>query len=171
MVDHSVAEAEDKILKSAPYFGSVLRKAGRSNGFLACNVNGTTMVVAVGTSGETLERMLLARDIFEPEDEVVIHRPPAVRAVPDMHEVHEEKPVVLIPRYHAPGGEFANKPGNVHLHVLHDATLGRRKRKSGECLCSKKKGSHERSPEPGETTVCTECMKVAKDNAIEWSLT
>lgn len=182
-VDHSVTEAQDKLLKSAPYFGTVLRKSSKS--FLACNVAGTTMVVAVGKDGEMLEQMLVSGDIFE-YDDIEIHHPPTEQQPTSEPEPIStpspqasegvEKPVVLIPRYHVPGsqvwaGSGGKAEGNVHLHVLHDVTLGRRVRKSGQCLCSKKKGSYERAPEPTETKMCAECVKVADANGISWSLT
>ena len=63
----------------------------------------------------------------------------------------------LTPRYHVPSsqtwaGSGGRAQGNVHLHVLKDMTLGRRVRKQGECLCSKKHGTYEREPE-GETNL------------------
>lgn len=81
----------------------------------------------------------------------------------------------LIPLYHVPGsqvweGSRGRAAGNVHLHVTSDMQLGRRTRQKGECLCSKKHGSYERPP-TGEKTMCAECVKVADDNGLSWTLT
>jgi hypothetical protein len=77
-------------------------------------------------------------------------------------------PVVLLPCFHEPSGEYRGKGGQVHLHTLSDHTFGRRVRKAGECLCSKKRGSRERTPTPDETKMCGECASVAKEHNLTW---
>lgn len=77
---------------------------------------------------------------------------------------------VVIPLYHEAGEEYRGRGGNVHLHVLADVKLGRRERKTGECLCSKRKGTRQRTPEPNETKMCGECVKVAKEHELRWEM-
>jgi hypothetical protein len=148
MAEHTVREAEDQLRKAARYFAAVL--ASHRKQFLACKVDGVTMVVAIEPDAERLRRALVEDHLLGTNAE--IHEPP----------------VVLIARYHEPSGEFAGRQGHVHLHVLDDATIGRRTRKSGECLCGKKRGKNERTPE-GNADMCGECVRVAEANGLTWA--
>lgn len=159
MPEYTVQEAEEQVCKAGAYFGEVLERNERT--FIAVNVDGTTIVVARGIDGKKLERAIKRDGLFGPD--VTVNKAPKQKPAP------EPVNVTLIPRYHAPSDEYPNSKGSVHLHVLHDVTLGRRVRKSGECLCGKKRGSRERSPD-GETNMCAECVKVATDHGIAWSL-
>jgi hypothetical protein len=147
MAEHTVREAEDQLRKAARYFAAVL--ADHSKQFLACRVNGVTMVVAVAPASEKLAHALVEEHLL------------GTGAT-----IHE--PVVLIPRYHEPTGEFAGRTGHVHLHVLNDVKLGRRVRQSGECLCGKKRGQNERDP-AGHTEMCGECVRVAGEHGLTWA--
>jgi hypothetical protein len=155
--EFTVSEAEQQLRKAATYFSTVLDTQGKQ--FLACKLNGVTMVVAVEGAGEILRRALVEDELLGANTKV------------------SEPPVVLIPRYHMPSGEFAHKTGHVHLHVLNDAKIGRRVRKSGECLCGKKRGQNERSPEEAasklgtpfsEANLCGECRRVAEGAGLTW---
>lgn len=97
--------------------------------------------------------------------------PAPAAAIPASTEIAPIPPeTVVIALYHEAGEEYRGKGGNVHLHVLADVKLGRRERKTGECLCSKKKGTRERTPEPNETKMCGECVKVAKEHGLRWAM-
>lgn len=80
----------------------------------------------------------------------------------------------VVERYHVPNsqvwpGSRGAAHGNVHLHVLQPTTLGRMKRKAGECLCRKKRGNYERPPEVDELAArCPGCEAVALRYGIEW---
>lgn len=165
-------EAREQMRKAGAYFGTVLRENGRpEDKVIACRVNGVTIVIAEEPDGGPLERWT-----NEHYRHVTVEHPPAEGMPSPAAPAPAEQKVVLIPRYHVPSsqvypGSRGGHEGNVHLHVLHDVKLKRRVRTSGQCLCSKKKGSNERSPEVTETKMCPECVKVAADNGIEWSLT
>lgn len=150
-----LGQAEEQLVKAAAYFGRVIREHGQR--YLACRVDGVTFVAAIDDDAQKLEDAVVVGELF---GKGAVMRGP------------KPKPLaVLIPLYHAPSDEFANKLGHVHLHVLHDAKLGRRVRKSGECLCSKKRGSRQQTPPDGVThTVCTECKHVADEFGLEWTL-
>lgn len=154
MPDYSIAEAEEQACKTAAYFARVLREHEQQ--FLACRVDGASIVVAIGDLGAALERVIVEGELF---GKGAVMRGPKLAPV-----------AVLIALYHAPSEEFANKPGNIHLHVLNDAVLGRRVRKSGECLCSKKRGSKQQSVPPGAFKVCVECERVAAEFGLGWTL-
>jgi hypothetical protein len=149
VAEHTVREAEAQLRKAARYFSTVLGSHYKQ--FLAVEVDGVTMVVAIGQSGERLQQAIV--------DEHLLGTGATINS----------PQVVLIPRYHEPSGEFAGRQGNVHLHVLNDATLGRRVRKSGECLCGKKRGKNERAPD-GQTAMCDECVRVAEEHELSWAL-
>jgi hypothetical protein len=80
----------------------------------------------------------------------------------------------VVERYHVPPsqcweGSRGQAHGNVHLHVVDDVTLGRLKRRAGECLCAKRHGSYERPLEDGERAFrCERCAAVAVRNGIAW---
>lgn len=59
--------------------------------------------------------------------------------------------------------------GNVHLHAPTDVTLGRIRRKRGECLCSKRHGTYERPPD-GDELRSPKCEAVAARFGIAWPL-
>jgi hypothetical protein len=149
MAEHTVREAEDQLRKAARYFATVLATNRRQ--FLACRVNGVTMVVAIDPASEKLAHALVEENLLGTG--AMIHEPP----------------VVLVPRYHEPTGEFAGRQGHNHLHVLDAAKLGRRARKSGECLCSKKRGSSEKPPEES-AEMCGECARVAEEHGLTFTL-
>ena len=156
MAEHSILEAQDQARKAGKYFGRVLSEHG--SGFLACEVDGTTLVVAIGEKGERLQRAVEKEKLL---GEATIQHDPGEVTVP-------VPTGVLIPRYHEPTGEFAGRTGHVHLHVLDDVKLGRRVRQSGECLCGKKRGQNERDPE-GHTEMCGECVRVAEEHGLTWA--
>jgi hypothetical protein len=149
MAEHTVREAEEQLRKAARYFSTVL--VNHRKQFLACNVNGVTMVVAVEPISEKLRQAIVEEHLLGVE--ATIHEPP----------------VVLIPRYHEPTGEFAGRQGHNHLHVLDDVKLGRRARKSGECLCGKKRGNSEQPPEES-AEMCGECTRVAEEHGLTFTL-
>lgn len=149
MAEYTVQEASDVALQAATYFGKVLTK--HESGYIAAKVDGVLIVVGRGKSAEKLERALLKDALLSTD--TVIHTP----------TTHLE------PRYHAPSDAYPNTKGSVHLHVQRDVTLGRRVRKKGECLCQKKRGSNEQPPD-GKTNMCGECVKVAVEHEIAWSL-
>lgn len=156
MPTYEIDEAREQAIKAAKYFARVLTREGSMETYLAANVGGVTIVVAIRDSGEKLEDALVNGRLLG--EGTRINKPAG------------QKNVILIPRMHAPPPEFANRPGNIHLHVLSGVQLDRRERKSGEALCSKKHGSNERAPEPGETAMCPECVKVAEEFNLDWSL-
>jgi hypothetical protein len=172
---YSKEEAQQQLRKSAAYFGEVLRGFGRE--FLAARVDGVTIIVATGDKAAVLEHWVVNSGIFgagahvdTPEGRVTAVTPMKVWEPGTSTPKPAGEQVVLIPRYHEPGSEWKNKQGHVHLHVLNDAKIGRRMRDSGECLCSKKRGSHERAPREGEREMCAECVRVAQEAGLEWSL-
>lgn len=156
MAEFTITEAQDQARKAGKYFARVLSEHG--SGFLACEVDGTTLVVAVGDRGKRLQQAIEEEKLLG--DATIQHDP---------GEVTVPRPVVLVPRYHRPTGEFAGREGHVHLHVLDDAKLGRRVRKSGECLCGKKRGSHEEPPEE-HREMCGECVRVAEEHSLTFQL-
>lgn len=145
---YSEEEMDNVALYAAGYFGKALVK--HEKGYVAAKVDGVVFVAARGPKAEVLEEALLDGAMLAPD--TVLHTPP----------------IRLEPRYHAPGPEYPDK-GSVHLHVLRNVTLGRRTRKKGEALCSKKHGSHEEPP-GAHRNVCNECQKVATANGLTWSL-
>jgi hypothetical protein len=149
VAEYTQREASDVALQAASYFGKVLGKNEAT--FIAAKVDGIVFVVASGVSAGKLERALV-KDALLGAD-TVIHMPQ----------------ILLDPRYHAPSDAYPNSKGSVHLHVQRDVTLGRRVRKKGECLCQKKRGSKEQPPD-GKTNMCGECVKVAAEHEIAWSL-
>jgi hypothetical protein len=183
---HTLDEAREQIVKAGAYFGRVLEEHEATH--LVVRARGVTVVVARGEPGEKLEAALadgvlgVEAKVQRPIDEQVAE----IQAAHDAHtyELTEEAvleqfgetfaPKVLTPMYHVPSsqtwqGSAGAQSGNIHLHVNEDMKLGRRTRKKGECLCSKKRGTFERAPE-GETKMCGECVKVATDNGFVWRL-
>lgn len=76
-------------------------------------------------------------------------------------------------RYHVPTGQWAShSTGHIHLHVLKRVDVTRAlKRKAGECLCPKKRGSSERKLYPGEADRlprCERCATIATRHGITW---
>lgn len=179
MPDYSIEEAQQQAIKAGAYFAKVLKWNTRS--YLATRVNGVTVVIAMDMAGEILESALTEGKLLG--NDTVIHRPPEPRDEPET-DPPAGKPAdadsgssdgsVLECRYHIPPsqvypGSRGGHAGNVHLHVTEAMVLGRRKREKGECLCSKKNGNMERTPE-GETKMCGECVTVAAANGLTWSL-
>lgn len=178
MPEYTLDEMRDKAEKMARYFETGMSGFGRN--FVAVHSGGTVLVIATGEAGERL------REVIESDGIGV-----ATVGVEDVNgsgsqtsssgSQTETQPapsesksgssdVVLIPMYHEPPPERRNKPGHIHLHALNGVTLGRRVRASGECLCGKKRGSSETTDIPDGVTPCPECVKVAADNGIAWSL-
>jgi hypothetical protein len=171
----------EQMRKAAAFFGNVLEH--HRMGKLAASVNGVAIVVARGKAVDALMVLLTEAREGEPFLPVGFSFDQEPKPEPSGNDPEEpgesgDEPQhagPLIPRYHVPGsqvypGSRGGQVGNVHLHVTADMTLGRRKRKKGECLCSKRNGSDERPPQ-GETKMCEECVKVAADNGLAWSLT
>lgn len=152
LVIPKIEEAEDQMRKAGVYFGRVLRFYARDR--LAARVDDVVIVVAQGDAANRLT------ELVEGGDEPFLK-----------HGVSVDPESALDLRYHVPtsqtwqGSRGAAK-GNVHLHVKGDVTLGRRKRKAGECLCSKKHGTYERPPDPTDTNLCPECVRVAETNGL-----
>lgn len=163
MPEYTLEEVREQARKAGVYFGKTLVEHNCT--VIAVETSGVVIVVAIDQAGQRLERLV---------KEQKLNTPGAKKKHRVQHDIDPPPPVeqevILIPRYHEPSGEFAKKKAHVHLHVLNDAKLGRRVRKSGECLCGKKHGSKERTPQPGETTMCAECMKVATENGLTWTL-
>lgn len=82
--------------------------------------------------------------------------------------------IVCEERHHVPRsqiwpGSRGLTHGLVHLHVMEPFASGRLKREVGECLCSKKRGSMERLPEPGEVLFrCEVCAARATRYGLLW---
>lgn len=187
VAEHTAQEIAEQARKACRYFGAGLEKNGK--GFFAVEVDGVILAVARGEKAKLMEEGIMERALLGPG--AVIHRapPPAAPEEPPAAEPEPEaqdgpgdhtallrplepvEEVVLIPMYHSPPPEHAKKRGHVHLHVLNDAKLGRRERRSGECLCSKKHGSDERlvDDESRRFDMCEECVRVARENGITWS--
>lgn len=161
MPEFTIAEAEEQAVKAGVYFGEVLERHGE--GFIAVRVGDATIVVAVGLHARRLERALTKKQALGKGVAVTIPRVPLPKPAPAALDVR------LVPMYHAPSDEYPNSRGSVHLHVGADVTVGRRVRKAGECLCTKKRGSRQRLPQ-GETNMCGECVKVAAEHGILWTL-
>lgn len=183
----------EQMRKAAGFFGRVL--AHHKMGKLAARVDDVAILVVRGEESIVwLERLLTDDGDGEQEpflplgfsfdrehsesidshDSIDSHEGLGSQTSSPESQTDDEPPVALEPRYHVPGsqvypGSRGAAVGNVHLHVSADVKLGRRSRKAGECLCSKKHGSFERKPE-GETKMCDECVKVAADNGLTWSL-
>jgi hypothetical protein len=186
--DYSIAEAREQATKAARYFERVLDEHGQD--FIVVRSNDTLLVVASKDAREKLQTFITdggigkvtagvedvnatgSNDKLSEGDPVEV-RPSDSRAEsqaalngPGGSPTSPSEPVLLIARYHEPQDRGT---GNVHLHALKDMKLGRRERKLGECLCSKKHGSKEIDPE-GKTKMCEECVKVAAQNDLAWTL-
>jgi hypothetical protein len=179
VADYTLDEITDQVRKASRYFGRALAEQDR--GFFAAQVDGVVLVVARNTSAEMLAEAIEQRAALGPGAVVNRDKPtptptptpePEPTPEPRGRELQPRDLVTLIPMYHRPPPEHASKRGNVHLHTLNDAKLGRRERFSGECLCSKKHGSGEESvsDETRNFTMCEECVRVARENGVEWSL-
>lgn len=76
-----------------------------------------------------------------------------------------------VPRSQVWEGSRGRARGNIHLHVREDVTLGRIKRRAGECLCPKKHGSYERPADADDQRTalrCEKCATVATRFGIPW---
>jgi hypothetical protein len=196
--EYTVEEANVQAVKAARYFGTVLARHSRTviaveidgvtivvarepdGGKLAAAVEGAAGIFGPDYKVNRLTRTQ-AETVVPPEPNRGVtmsaapDEPVDAGAGRDENLVAPAAPgepvqvVVLVPMYHVPPPEHNQKPGHVHLHVLNDAKLGRRFRKSGESICWKKKGSNQRLPD-GETTMCKECVRVAAQNNLEWKL-
>lgn len=195
-----MAVVEDQAVKAGLFFGEELRdRRSNRLAVLVPNddpLQVTLFVVATGKSAVELKRALDAGGFALP-DGISAPRPPHIEraqgveppsvqeppARTDTDQVERrDEPVSasaasfpLVPRYHVPQsqvweGSAGRAHGNVHLHVTEDRKVGRRVRKKGECLCSKKHGSMERPPEALELErwQCTECFEVAAANDLTW---
>jgi hypothetical protein len=186
VAEYTLDEMREQAVKAARYFGRGMEGFDRT--FLSVRSGEVVIVVARGSSAEKLAKFVEKGGLGKVAAGVEDVQPPAEPAQPQTESSERAssasassgttgpapgsdpaKPV-LIAVYHAPKEEFARKGGNIHLHVLSDAKLGRRERKTGECLCQKKRGSKERVPQPGQTRMCAECVKVAEDNGLAWTL-
>jgi hypothetical protein len=174
-----LALIEEQARKAATWFGKAVREHGQRK--MAFEQDGTLIVIADGPAAQLL-RILLDKEDFLPHGVSMVKPPvaPVRTALSEAVETPKPDAVKLIegalePRYHIPGsqvyeGSRGKAKGNIHLHVTGDMTLGRRARTRGQCLCSKKNGSMERPPDPDEKKMCPECVKVAADNGLAWSL-
>lgn len=177
MSEVSVQAAREQAIKAAAFFARVLREEGVE--YLAVKVDDVVIVVGVGDAVGRMDEALRLGGVFGhtggwqgPSHEqirAVLDPPVAVgEGGTDRLPKVVLTPVdgVLIPRFHAPSERGT---GSVHLHALVPLQLGRRTRAVGECLCSKKRGSKERSPD-GESNMCAECVRLAGQHGLAWSL-
>lgn len=162
MADHTLEEMREQALRAARYFGTGLEK--HKQGWTGVLLDGVVFIAARGERADALVGVIEEEGLFG--SDVHLDRPGGQQ----QETVITRPDVVLVPLYHAPPPEHATKTGHVHLHTLATVELGRRTRQSGECLCSKKHGSDERTVH-GESDMCAECVKIAADNGIAWSLT
>ena len=194
MAEYTLDEMREQAVKAARYFAIGMEGFERS--YIAVKAQDTVIVVARGPSAEKLARVIdegrlgeVTAGVEDATGAVHLTGPkvsggdpaevlPAVSRAETQSGLNDpggsptsppERAVVLIPQMHESSDPQFKGKGKIHLHVLHDAKLGRRERRSGEALCSKKHGSNERTPEDHETEMCGECVKVAADNGIAWS--
>jgi hypothetical protein len=186
VAEYTLDEMREQAVKAGLYFARGME--GFDKTFIALRARGTLVVIARDSSAEKLAEFVEKGGLGKVAAGVEDVQPPAEPAQPQTESSERAssasassgttgpapgsdpaKPV-LIAVYHAPKEEFARKGGNIHLHVLSDVKLGRRERKTGECLCQKKRGSKEQMPKPGQTRMCAECVKIAEQNGLEWTL-